>query len=62
MNGRFSVITRRSGDHYCVDVQGGYKTREDAERIAEGRKRTIENKGWAMYVTIDEAHEVKTNE
>ena len=55
---RFSVVTRRSDDHYCVSVQGGYRTREDAERIADARRREISNKGWAMYVTIDEAHQV----
>ena len=54
--GRFSVVIRRSDDHYCIKVESGYRTREDAERIAEARKRAIDEKGWAMYVTIDEAH------
>lgn len=36
----------------------GYDTREAAERIADAKRREIENRGWNATVYIHEDHEV----
>lgn len=58
MSGRFSVEIRRSDDHYLVRLESGFRTRAEAEAIAARRRDEIERRGWSMYVSIDEAHEV----
>ena len=57
---RFSVVIRWNENHQIVPggVLSGYHAREDAERIAESKRREIETRGMAAYVHIDEAHEV----
>ena len=57
---RFSVVIRWNESHQVVPggVLSGYRTREDAERIADVKRREIETRGMAAYVHVDEQHEV----
>lgn len=52
---RFAVAVRWRDDHALVESHGGYRTRADAERIADAKRRTIETQGWNMTVEVTEA-------
>lgn len=49
----------RNADNKVERVESGFATREDAERIADARRREVSNRGWAHKVYVGEAHEVR---
>ena len=48
---KFCVATYNA-DNKVIRAENGYRTRDDAERIAELRRRAIHIKGWNMSVEV----------
>jgi hypothetical protein len=52
-------IEIRGACNQLIKSESGYPSREDAERVAAGHRRHIENKGWRASVYVTEQHQVQ---